>query len=95
MSLEFIQLNFKKSLLASVEFNKKITGLEKFICLATEPYIAFDKLGNMGRGVKSFSIGKAPRAAILYDMSQNVSGLEKYSNRDCAAAVTKISGTLT
>ena len=41
-ALPFIQLNFKKSLLASVEFAKRVGKMKGFICLASEPYIAYD-----------------------------------------------------
>ena len=53
-SIKFSQVNLKKSLLASVEFNKSVMETQNVLCLATEPYIAFEKIGNLGKGLKAF-----------------------------------------
>ena len=90
--ISFIQQNFKKSFLASVELNKRLENAEQFICLASEPYIAFDKVGNLAKGTKAYSSDKSPRAAIIYDKSVCITGIPKLSNRDCAVAFSKING---
>ena len=94
-ALPFIQLNFKKSLLASVEFAKRVSKTKDFICFASEPYIAYDKVGNKPPGTKVFSEGKAPRAAILFRRDIILTGITKLSNRDCVVAFTVIKGALT
>ena len=83
---KFLQLNFKKSLQASVEFIKKTGKTKNFVCLATEPYISFDKVGNTPPGSKTFCGTRNPRAAIIFDRDIGVVGINKLSNRDCAVA---------
>ena len=92
---KFLQLNFKKSLQASVEFIKKTRKIKNFVCLATEPYISFDKVGNAPPGSKTFCGDKNPRAAIIFDKDIGVVGINKLSNRDCAVAFVKIDKVLT
>ena len=87
---EFYQLNFKKSLNASIEFNKTVMKKERFICMATEPYIAFEKVGNLGKDMKVFAIGIKPRAAIIYDKRVKFTSIEKLSSRDCAVGFIEV-----
>ena len=90
------QLNFKKSLLASVEFNKSILKEKRTLCLATEPYISFNRVGNLGKGLRAFPPGASkPRAAIIYDQTSGFVGIEKLSSRDCAVGFLRIDNQLT
>ena len=91
----FVQLNFKKSLQASIEFIKRTRKTQNFVCLASEPYISFEKVGNIPPGSKAFYGDRNPRAAIIFDRGIEVSGISKLSTRDCAVAFIKIDKALT
>ena len=91
----FVQLNFKKSLQASIQFVKRTRKVQNFVCLATEPYISFEKVGNVPPGAKVFSGDRNPRASIIFDRDAGVIGINKLSSRDCAVAFIKIDKVLT
>ena len=90
------QLNFKKNLAASIEYNKSSLKYEKLLCFATEPYIAFEKVGNLGRNLKSYPTTKSrPRASFIFTQNIRFVGIDKLTSRDCAAGFITLDGKLT
>ena len=91
IKLQCIQQNFKKNVMASIEFNKNTFRYKNLFCFATEPYIAFDRVGNLGRGLNSYpSTNSRPRAAFIYYDSSGFIGIDKLTSRDCAVGFLKL-----
>ena len=65
--MNFVQINTKKALVASVELNKRLRSLTDFVCFVREPYRAKGKIagipGNIGR-ITGSKID--PRTGILF-----------------------------
>ena len=79
--MKFMQINMKQAFVACVELNRYLTGLDQFICFATEPYQKKGKLAGIpsNRGRISGS-GKDTRTGILFGGSMEGISVEPLSN---------------
>ena len=74
-SLDFIQLNLRKSFAAAVELNSSIKKVKEYVCLITEPHTYKDRVSTVPPGSNVIAEGKEPRAAILYSRGNLITKL--------------------
>ena len=92
-TLSFIQTNLKKSFLAGVELNKRLSNYGQYAVLLTEPYRYNNKFCLKPTGSNVFMPGgSSSRAAIITDRRTELIKIERLSNADCAVAIIKIEG---
>ena len=87
--LEFIQINLKKSFVAAIELNKKVSNKDNYVVLATKTYNFNGKVISLPK--KSLSMShENPRAAIIFNKDLNLIKIEQLTNRDCAVGLLQV-----
>ena len=66
--MKFMQINMKKALVACVELNKRLSDLDHYICLVTEPYRQGGRLAGIPSNIGRISgSSKDTRTGILFE----------------------------
>ena len=79
---------------------KGLEGQKQTVVLMTEPYTFKGRITNMPSGTKAIydkgsSDGNPPRAGIVASLDLNITSMDRWCNRDCAVALTRVGGVRT
>ena len=84
--IDFVQINLKKSFIATVELNKTVKNLDNYIILASETYNFKGKVRSSPPKSNIISSDNG-RAAIISSPDLKLIKLEKLMSRDCAVGL--------
>ena len=85
----FFQMNQNKALAAAVELNRRVMGVDNYVCMITEPYKNKCRIVAKPEGSKVLvhKSTKPPRAAIYFKGENRIIQIESLCNEDCVVAL--------
>ena len=85
----FLQVNQNRALAAAVELNRRLEGIDRYICLITEPYRNKCRIvaKPVGSRVLVHKSTRPPRAAIYCKGNINLVLVESLCNEDCVVGL--------
>ena len=86
--LDIVQINLKKAFVATVELNRKIKNLNRYVALTTEPYKFNGKIRSVPPKANTIC-DTDPRAAIIYGGGLELIKVDHLTSRDFAVGLLK------